>query len=76
MSARDELFSIACQDMPVTPDEVNEAIDALSNEIAQELSDMIRTKAAKLAVFRSEEMRLTAKGLRMGADMIESGRQT
>ena len=34
MTARDDLYSIACSDMPVTSDEVNEAIDAFAHELA------------------------------------------
>lgn len=36
MSARDKLFQVACDDMPVTSDEVNEAIDAYAHELAEE----------------------------------------
>lgn len=37
MSARDELLSIASQDMPVTSAEVNDAIDAYAHELAEEI---------------------------------------
>lgn len=36
-SARDRLFFLACDDMPVTSDEVNEAIDAFAHELAQKI---------------------------------------
>lgn len=36
MTARDDLCSIASSDMPVTGDEVNEAIDAFAHELAQQ----------------------------------------
>ena len=39
MSARDELFSLACQDMPVTGPEVNEAIDAYAHELAEKIRE-------------------------------------
>lgn len=36
MKARDDLYRIACSDMPVTSDEVNEAIDAFAHELAEQ----------------------------------------
>jgi hypothetical protein len=33
MTAREELFSVACDDMPVSGDEVNDAIDAYKREL-------------------------------------------
>lgn len=35
MSARDDLFAAACQDMPVGGDEIAEAIQAADLEVAQ-----------------------------------------
>lgn len=35
MSARDQLFAVACDDMPVTSDEVNKAIDGYAHELAE-----------------------------------------
>lgn len=37
MDARQELFELACQDMPVTGREMNEAIDAFAREIEAEI---------------------------------------
>lgn len=67
MSARERLFAVACDDMPVTSDEVNEAIDAYAHELAERQ----RAWAGQIGAFRSEEMRLRAEGLRMGADRID-----
>ncbi|MFF5471062.1 hypothetical protein [Streptomyces achromogenes] len=38
---------------------------------AHELAERQRAKASQLAVLRSEDMRLKAEGLRMGADLID-----
>lgn len=43
MNARDRLYLIACQDMPVTSDEVEEAI----NDFAHELAEQIRQNYGK-----------------------------
>ena len=37
MTARDDLYLLACSDMPVTSDEVNEAIDAFAHELAEQV---------------------------------------
>lgn len=39
MSARDDLFSLACQDMPVDPHEMNAAIDAYTHELAEKIRE-------------------------------------
>lgn len=36
-SARDRLFFVASDDMPVTSNEVNEAIDAYAHELAEKI---------------------------------------
>jgi hypothetical protein len=37
VSARDRLFFVACDDMPVTSNEVNEAIDAYAHELTEKI---------------------------------------
>ncbi|TXS35101.1 hypothetical protein [Streptomyces sp. t39] len=41
MSAREELYSIAAQDMPVTSREVREALDAYRAEVLREAADAV-----------------------------------
>lgn len=37
MSAEEELYGLACQDMPVTGDEVRQAMDAWAHELAEKI---------------------------------------
>lgn len=43
---------------------------------AHKLAEQQRRQAAQIAILRSEEARLTAKGLRMGADLIDPRNST
>jgi len=40
MSAEEELFSLACQDMPVSPDEIRAAMRAWASELADKVRDV------------------------------------
>lgn len=44
--------------------------EIVRNEQAAEFAQQLRRKASQLAVLRSEDARLKAEGLRIGADMI------
>jgi hypothetical protein len=37
VSAEEDLYSLACDDMPVTGDEVREAMDAWAHELAEKI---------------------------------------
>lgn len=37
MSAEQKLYELACQDMPVTGEEVRQAMDAYAHELAQQI---------------------------------------
>ena len=69
MSAEEELFSLACQDMPVTSDEVRQAMNAWAHELAEKQ----RKLAAPAAMLRSERMQGFAEGARAAADLIDPG---
>lgn len=43
----------------------------VKREQASELAGRLRRRARTIAMLRSEEARLTAEGLRLGADMID-----
>lgn len=43
----------------------------IKRDYGNELAALLRRRASKLAILRSEDARLKAEGLRMGADTIE-----
>jgi hypothetical protein len=47
MSAEEELFSLACQDMPVSPDEIRAAMRAWASELADRVRDVDSWPEAK-----------------------------
>jgi hypothetical protein len=49
----------------------SEIVPALLREHAHELAGKQRKKADQFAILRSEDARLKAEGLRMGADLID-----
>jgi hypothetical protein len=55
VSARDKLFELACDDMPVTSDEVNEAIDAYAHELAEEIRTHITGVITEHGIGYSDE---------------------
>lgn len=73
MTARAKLR--ACfPDLPAgtSNDLIERAVDEILGDHTRELAEMLRTKAEQLAILRSEDARLRAEGLRMGADMIDA----
>jgi len=49
----------------------NERAEQLADAFAHQLAEQQRSKAGQLAILRSEDARLKAEGLRMGADLID-----
>jgi len=47
--AEEALFSLACQDMPVTGDEVRDAMEAWREQILTEAAEEIRRRADQIA---------------------------
>lgn len=68
VSAEEELFQLACQDMPVTSDEVREAMDAWAHELAEQ----IRAEAGRPPAYCTAASRLTYRWhARRNADVID-----
>lgn len=65
MSARDELYELACQDMPVTSDEVDEAINAYAHELAEKIRD------EKDSMDRPGQSNFGSGGMSMAANLID-----
>lgn len=58
MNARDNLVALAGQDMPVTYEEVNTAIDAYAHELAEKIREWERNAETLLPIERA-----TARGV-------------
>ncbi|MEU3522314.1 hypothetical protein AB0E62_00300 [Streptomyces sp. NPDC038707] len=70
MSVQDEMESLYFT-AGMSSARAERAAAVLLGQHAHELAERQRAKANQLAVFRSEDMRLKAEGLRMGADLID-----
>jgi phage gp29-like protein len=64
VSARDKLFAVACDDMPVSGAEVEEAIDAFAHELAEKIRRVV------YAQLDDEELRTYMRALD-AADLID-----
>lgn len=62
MSAEEELYGLACQDMPVSGDEVREAMNAYVHELAEKQRGLL---------FGADCECGECKGVRMAADLID-----
>lgn len=59
MSPEEELFQLACQDMPVSSDEVRDAMNTWRREIARELAEKIREAKGSPPAYASKSSRFT-----------------
>lgn len=74
MSAEDDLYSLACSDMPVAGDEVREAMNAWAHELAEEIrAERDRKRTAEIEKFHGldHESECVYRGMEAAADLID-----